>query len=204
MGLGPFDLTGGRSCPCTASCSRSRSWRASWFRIGSAPRAGGRRYAIPASLPIWPAVRQAATAGAAAIDRKSVRDGLLVGRDTTWRMRLLQTVPYLLPFVFGAIKWEIGALRGRPIGYLAGLLAWTMLFALLRYATLDRRTRGGMAVLAETRTASSRLRRAPVADETGLAVALYGTTVLSGSIWGDYHTMRTASSGDGGASGGGS
>jgi len=67
-----------------------------------------------------------------------------------------------------------------------------------------------MAALATARGGSERLRRAPVAAETGMAVALFGTVVLSASAWGEYHTLRASSgrstssdSSDGGGGGGG-
>ena len=133
------------------------------------------------------------------------RAGLLIEVNTAWQVRLFQTAPYLLLLAFGAIKWQIGTLRDRPVGYLTALLVVTAVFALIRFAVVDRRTRSGVAAVASARAGSERLRRAPVATETGLAVALFGTMVLSGSAWGDYHRLRASSGGDGSsASDGGS
>ncbi len=57
-----------------------------------------------------------------------------------------------------------------------------------------------MAVLAETKQRSERLNRAPTGEETGLAVALFGTAVLAGSGLDGFHRLRAQSS-DSGSSG---
>ena len=56
-----------------------------------------------------------------------------------------------------------------------------------------------------SRDQSDRLRKAPTTSEIGLAVALFGTAVLVGSGFADFHTLRHASSdgGGGGSDGGG-
>ena len=129
-------------------------------------------------------------------------DGLLMDGWTALQLRFWQTTPYLLLFAFGWTKVQIGEARGKPVGFLIALLVITVVFALLRFAVLDRRTRAGKEVIEEARERSERLRRAPAEGETGLAVALFGTAVLAGSAWGDFHRMRAAS-GDGGSGGGG-
>jgi uncharacterized protein (TIGR04222 family) len=151
----------------------------------------------------WGHVTRAIRQDADAIEHELVSLGLLIDRSTGWQMRLWQTTPYLLLLLFGALKWEIGTIRDRPVGYLTALLAATAICALVRFAALDRRTRAGVAALKDARLQSSRLRRAPVAEETGLAVALYGTVVLAGSPWSDFHWLRS-SGGDAGSSSGGS
>ncbi len=148
----------------------------------------------PASLA---QLQRAATSAAPATVDALVRAESLIDGGTAWQLRLFQTAPYLLLLAFGAIKWDVGVMRDRPVGFLSGLLVLTALFALIRFAVIDRRTRSGLAALATARAGSERLRRAPVATETGLAVALFGTMVLSGSAWGDYHRLRATSGSDG-------
>jgi uncharacterized protein (TIGR04222 family) len=157
--------------------------------------------ALPTPTP-WARVMKAVSGHAKAIEAQLVRAELLIDRGTALQLRFWQTTPYLLLLVFGAIKWDVGVGRGRPVGYLTAFLILTAIFALIRFASIDRRTRGGVEVLATARTGADRLRRAPTDDEMPMAVALFGTVVLAGSEWNDYHAMRAASSsGDSGSSG---
>lgn len=150
----------------------------------------------------WDAVADAIGRHADPIRERLIADGLLMDGWATLQLRFWQTSPYLLLFAFGWTKLQIGEARGKPVGFLIALLVITSVLAMLRFALLDRRTRAGEEVLGEARERSERLRRAPAEGETGLAVALFGTTVLAGSAWGDFHRMR-ANSGDGGSGGGG-
>lgn len=161
----------------------------------------------------WKAVERAIEAHADPIRRRLISNELLMDGGTVWQMRFWQTTPYLLLLLFGAIKLEVGMSRDRPVGYLTLLLILTAILALVRFLAVDRRTRSGQAAVVQARRSADRLRRAPTGEETGLAVALFGTTVLAGSAWADYHRMRSAgdggstssdsgsSSGDGGGSG---
>ena len=174
------------------------------FRIvpGAQGQTAAERAILRLSSPVTLAnLQRAATSTAPATEDALRRAGLLLEDLIAWELRLFQTVPYLLLLAFGAIKWDIGVMRGHPVGFLTVLLVLTALFALIRFVVVDRRTRSGLAALETARSGSERLRRAPVATETGLAVALFGTTVLSGSAWGDYHRLRAASGGDGSVSG---
>jgi uncharacterized protein (TIGR04222 family) len=159
----------------------------------------------------WNTVQGAIHPHADPVRRRLIANDLLMDGGTVLQMRFWQTTPYLLLLLFGAIKLEVGMSRDRPVGYLTLLLILTAILALVRFLAVDRRTRGGKAVLAQARSNADRIRRAPTAEETGLAVALCGTTVLAGSAWAEYHRMRSAgdassSSGDSGSSsdGGGS
>lgn len=134
------------------------------------------------------------------VERRLIADGLMIDSGTAWQLRFWQTAPYLLLITFGLIKLDIGMLRDKPIGFLTLLLIVTAVFALIRLVAVDRRTKGGIAALREMRSRSDRLRRAHTPDETGMAVALFGTVVLAGSGLQDFHQMRSASSGDGGSS----
>lgn len=156
--------------------------------------------ALPTPSP-WGRVMKAVTPHARAVDDKLVGKGLLISRDVVQQLRLWQTSPYILLMLFGAIKWDVGVGRGRPVGFLTALLIVTIVLAVIRFAAVDRRTRGGIEALASARSSGDRLRRAPTDDEIPLAVALFGTTVLAGSEWNAYHAMRAASSsGDSGNS----
>lgn len=153
----------------------------------------------------WGAVQRALARDAVAIDQRLVDDELLIDMGATWRMRVWQTLPYLLLIGFGLLKYQIGVERDRPVGILTVFLVATAVVALVRFAVVDRRTRAGLRALQDARTGADRLRRAPAADEAALAVALFGTTVLAGSGWEDFHRLRTdgsdGGSGDSGSSG---
>ncbi|WP_404370041.1 TIGR04222 domain-containing membrane protein [Sphingomonas sp. MMS24-J45] len=173
------------------------------FRIvaGTQGETAAERAILTLSSPATLAQLQSAVVGAMPQTKDAlIRSGAMIDDGTAWQLRFFQTAPYLLLLLFGAIKWDVGVLRERPVGYLTALLVVTAVFALIRFAVVDRRTRGGVAVLQSAREGSERLRRAPMATETGLAVALFGTMVLSGSAWGDYHRLRASSGGDGSVS----
>lgn len=157
--------------------------------------------ALPTPSP-WGRVTSAVSGHARAIEDQLIRAELISDRATALQLRFWAITPYLLLVAFGTIKWDVGVGRGRPVGFLTALLVVTAIFAIIRFASIDRRTRGGIDALAEVKAGADRLRRAPTEDELPMAVALFGTTVLAGSAWNDYHAMRAASSsGDGGSSG---
>ncbi len=136
------------------------------------------------------------------VERQLVASGLLMESGTAWQLRFWQTLPYLLLFAFGAIKWDVGMARDRPVGFLTLFLVATAIFALVRFLALDRRTRGGREALAAARAGADRLRRAPTAPETDTAVALFGTAVLAGSGYAAFDAMRRSSGSDSGGGGG--
>lgn len=154
----------------------------------------------------WGAVSRAVGKHASPLRARLIDSDLLIGGGEALQLRFFQTLPYFLLLGFGYTKLLIGEARGRPVGFLTMFLVVTALFALIRFIALDRKTRAGKEALAEARARSERLRRAPAGCETDLGVALFGTAVLVGSDWGDFHTLRQASSsgGDGGSSGCGS
>ncbi|MCX8476710.1 MAG: TIGR04222 domain-containing membrane protein [Sphingomonas sp.] len=160
------------------------------------------RQALALTSPIkWQTLEGTLGRAAEPVERGLIDAGLLLDGATRLQLRFWQTSPYLLLFAFGATKWMIGVDRERPVGFLTVLLAVTAVLAVIRFAAVDRRTRAGQAAVAEAQSGGSRLRRAPAPDEADLAVALFGTAVLAGSPWSDYHEMRR-SSGDGGSGGG--
>lgn len=178
------------------------------LRIVAQPRdvrpAGRTILALP-SPASWASVANAARAPAAAIEQKLIRSGLMIDKARMMPLRLWQAAPFLLLIGFGAIKWQIGVARDKPVGFLTALLAVTIVVAMIRLLAVDRRTKSGLAALSAARDRFERLRRAPAAGEAALAVALFGTTVLAGSALSDFNRMRTAYGGDAGfASDGGS
>lgn len=166
-------------------------------------RSDAERSVLAVSGPAkWRAIAAALEPHAWPVRQRLIRGGKLMTERSVLALRFWQTAPYILLLVFGAIKWEVGTARERPVGYLTALMVVTAILALIRFCVVDRRTRAGKAVIDEARSRLDRLRRAPTRDETGLAVALFGTAVLTATIWGDYHRMRTdnGGSGDGGTS----
>lgn len=153
------------------------------------------------SAPIgWGSIQHALRPHIEPVERTLETSGLLMGRGLTLQMRFWQTAPYLLLIMFGAIKWQVGVARDKPVGFLTVLLVVTALFALIRWCAVDRLTRGGRDALARARAHNDRLRRAPTQLETDHAVALFGTVVLVGSGWAAFHTLRTQTSGSEGSS----
>lgn len=161
-------------------------------------RPAGRAILALTSPASWSAVASAARAPAAAIEQRLVRSGMMIDKASMMPLRLLPAVPFLLLIGFGAIKWQIGVARDKPVGFLVALLVVTAVIALIRMLVVDRRTKGGLAALSTARERFERLRRAPAGGEAALAVALFGTTVLAGSALSDFHRMRTANGGDAG------
>lgn len=173
-----------------------------WTGGSGGGRSEAERQALALNPPIkWQTLEGTLGRAAAPVERGLVDAGLLLDGATRLQLRFWQTSPYLLLFAFGATKWMIGVDRERPVGFLTVLLAVTAILAVIRFVAVDRRTRAGQATVAEAQSESSRLRRAPAPDEADLAVALFGTVVLAGSPWSDYHQMRK-SSGDGGSGSG--
>jgi len=149
----------------------------------------------------WSKARSRLKPEAKAVTQRLEQRGLMLDGMQAMRLRLLQTVPYLLLFGFGFIKLMIGMARDRPVGFLAVLLVATAIAAAVRALVLDRRTRAGMAALKGRRSEAHRLSLAPMQGETGLAVALFGTAVLAGSPLAEFHTMRVMATQGSGCSG---
>ena len=149
----------------------------------------------------WAEIELALRDHVAPLEQRMVASGLLASSEERGNMRFWATLPYAMLIAFGATKCIIGDLRDRPIGILTGLLVLTAIFAIVRWFRTDRRTQAGLDALAVARERSGRVRIAPTNEEIGLAVALFGTTVLVGSGFADFHTLRTAAAtGSGGAS----
>ena len=151
----------------------------------------------------WAEIELALRNYTAPLEQKMINSGLLVTNEERGNLRFWATLPYAMLIVFGATKWFIGDMRDRPIGFLSALLLATAVFAIVRWLRIDRRTEAGLDAVAHIRDQSDRLRKAPTNSEIGLAVALFGTTVLVGSGFADFHKLRHAGSDGGGGSGDG-
>ena len=161
----------------------------------------------------WRAIEQSVKPYAEPIQARMVSLGLLIDSESAARVQLMQTVPYLLLVLFGLVKHFVGSQRDKPVGILTVLVLLTLVFAAIRYCRVDRQTEAARRAVEAAKRQSARLKAAPTAPEIGLAVALFGTTVLAGSLYQDFHQLRNsakgdsggdgASSGDGGGCGGG-
>lgn len=170
---------------------------------GAAASAAERQVlALPAPMR-WREIKSILRACAEPLEQRMVAAGLLVGEAERRALRLSALLPYALLLAFGATKWAIGIARDRPVGFLTALLVATALCAAIRWFTLDRRTQAGIDAVADAAVRARRLRAAPASDEIGLAVALFGTAVLAGSGWAEFHRLRSAGGGDSGTGGDG-
>jgi uncharacterized protein (TIGR04222 family) len=147
-----------------------------------------------------------------AVERRLAAKGLMLESGALFGLRLIAAAPLLLTLCFGATKLIIGVERGKPVAYLAILLLVTVFLTIARFGSVKATTGEGLDLLKRERERSDRLRRAPMRDEMGMSVALFGTAVLAGSELSAFHTMRSrngdgggdgGSSGDGGCGGGG-
>lgn len=153
-----------------------------------------------AGIVTWTDATKATAQDADTVLQRLEAKGWWMGGGSAWQLRLFQALPFALLFAFGLYRQQAGAAEGEPTGFLIGLLALTGFVGLIRLVALDRRTAAGKAVLERARRGNDRLRRAPQEQEMGSAVALFGTGVLVGTPFVAMHSMRQASSGDGGGS----
>lgn len=153
----------------------------------------------------WGTIEKALRPRAHLLRDRLVADQLLMTPERVAMVRICQTVPYMLLIALGVSRWRYGNALDHPTGYLTALLILTVALALTRWITGERRTAGGIAAIEDAQARAQRLRLAPTVGEFPLAVALFGTVVLVGSSWNEFHQMRTDSSNsnDGGGCGGG-
>lgn len=149
----------------------------------------------------WKAAREMIAGAAIQLECGLVDRGLLMELEENRQLRAYAVLPLVLLTGFGSIKVMIGLSRDRPVGFLVAFLVATVIVAIIRIVSLDRRTRSGIRLVSEVRQRSERLGRAPTEAETGTAVALFGTAVLVGSPMAELHGIRRQS--DGSGSGGG-
>ncbi|MGH6652397.1 MAG: TIGR04222 domain-containing membrane protein [Sphingopyxis sp.] len=164
------------------------------FRQGSgaAAAAASDRAVLALASPFgWKDIVAALRPESAALERRLVAGGLLLDAAERRRVGLIATAPFLLLLLVGGAKLLLGLARGKPILFLAILLVITLVIALVRWTGVSDQTRAGRSALKEARQEHDRLKRAPTARETDLAVALFGTTVLAGSAYAAFHQLRT-------------
>lgn len=120
------------------------------------------------------------------VEFQAIDNGLLIDHPMRLKLRLWQSLPFLL--LLGV--WQIGSLLVGFVGsvYPLGILA--VLLAAFRFALVDRRTAAGQRVFSLAFDRWQRLTRAVTSEEAALGVALYGTVVLKGSRWEEFHWMR--------------
>jgi uncharacterized protein (TIGR04222 family) len=150
----------------------------------------------------WHDISEALATHVAQLRQKMTASGLLATDAERASLRFWALLPWLMLLVFGAVTWFGGEAPGRAGAMLIALLVVTAILALVRAFTIDERTRAGIEALDHARTGRDRLRRAPTREETGLAVALFGTVALAGTAWADFHKHRSGDSGGCGSAGG--
>jgi len=161
------------------------------------------RNVLASTTPIgWPAIERTLRTHVEPVERKLILSGLLMTDAERSNLRFWAVLPYLMLLVFGATKWVIGDMRERPVGFLTILLVLTAICAFIRWKSVDNRTVAGRNAVFDAKRESVRLSRAPTDAEVALAVALFGTIVLAGSAWSDFHLLRSASTGGDGGGGG--
>ena len=146
----------------------------------------------------WSAIRHRVAMAAGGIERRLVARGLLMERSEARQLGVYAAIPLALLFGFGLIKLQVGLARDRPVGFLSAFLIATAIAALIRVLGTKRITKAGVTALSEARERSARLKLAPTQQETGTAVALFGTAILVGSPMADLHRMRQSDGGSGG------
>jgi uncharacterized protein (TIGR04222 family) len=150
----------------------------------------------------WSKLQSAASDQYPSLERRLIANGLLMDRPQRLWQQLLTASPLLMVLGFGAIKLMIGLERDKPVGFLAMLLAITGLLIVVRMVRSSPATHEGLQLIAREKAKADRIRRAPQQDEMGTSVALFGTAVLAGSAFSQFHVMRRAQ--DGGGDGGSS
>lgn len=148
----------------------------------------------------WDEAAKALREIAGALRESLIGRGLIMDRSTSWQIRGLSTLPLLFVIALGLYRRAAGAALGEPVGFLTIMLFVLGIVTLIRFFAHDPRTRAGRAAVREAQDRSSRLKRAPMAGETGTAVALFGTAVLVGTPFAPLHAMRQTSSSDSGSS----
>ena len=174
---------------------------ARYLAAGDLLMSGPGKFATPDGRQLgWRDVTRDHAAAANALERRLRGEGLVMRPDELPRVKLWAALPFLLVGGVGIVRLLLGVAAGRPVGFLSMLLAVTAVIALSRWKGVDRRTAGGIETLARARGSHDRLRRAPMQPEMGMAVALFGTTVLAGSAYAAFHQFRAPSGGDGSSS----
>ena len=148
----------------------------------------------------WSAAKSSLDAHANAMRRELERKGLLIAEGERLYHRVMPALPFAFLLLLGAFRWQAGSAQGEPVGYLTMLMLVTLVLGLIRLVKFNPRTRAGEQVLESARTEAQRLRSATPANETGLAVGLFGTAVLVGTPYAPLHAMNKSNAAGGGSS----
>jgi uncharacterized protein (TIGR04222 family) len=137
----------------------------------------------------------------AAVEGKRLRhrlemQRLLLDDGQRAQLRLVQALPLAALLAFGALRLAQGIPNDKPVGYLTLLMVLTLVL-LIRSLVIDPRSRAGIGAVKAAQDAHRRLRLAAPDAEAGLAVALFGTVVLTGSWLETLHRLRSSSGGVG-------
>lgn len=165
---------------------------------------GAERALLALPMPTkWEPIADIAKHHAKTLAQGFERHGLYM-TDGEWRaLRWWGLLPFVTIAGIGIVRLALGIARGEAVGFLLVFLLATGIAILIVRFSGDRRTKGAHRALRDLRERHIRLKSAPTRDETGLAVALFGTAVLAGSPFAEFHALRQAS-GDSGSSDGGS
>ena len=124
----------------------------------------------------WKALRRVTDTGAARIEADLVRRGLLLARGEWLQLGFYSVIPLLALMVFGLAKVFVGLSRERPVEFLLFFMFITACVVAARWSGTDKRTKAGLAARDDALDTFTRLSQAHTKDETGMAVALFGTT----------------------------
>ncbi|HSF12877.1 MAG TPA: TIGR04222 domain-containing membrane protein [Erythrobacter sp.] len=131
------------------------------------------------------------------------REGLMLHPEDLGRLRWLSITPFVALFLLGLYRQRAGAAEGEATGFLVILMVLTIGLTVFRFARFDERTTAGVSAIARLKTRHARLARAPLSEEVGMAVALFGTGVLVGTPWEPVHALKLKDGSDGGGGGSG-
>lgn len=118
------------------------------------------------------------------------RRGLLHAPERARQVAVLSALAPATVLLFGLAKIAIGVARDRPVLFLVLFAIALAVVCLVLINKRARHTRAGLVAIAELKRRHSRLMRAPRDKEWGLALALAGTAVLSGTAVAAFHDFR--------------
>jgi uncharacterized protein (TIGR04222 family) len=115
-------------------------------------------------------------------------DGLLLTPSQRWGMWFLTILPLVVVGLgFGLPRLVMGLMNGKPSGFLFFSLVAAFFAFIIFSTTTPRRTRRGDAALARLQSDPGLLKHARPAEvggyDAGLAVALFGTAALAGTVY---------------------
>ncbi|KPQ20356.1 MAG: TIGR04222 domain, partial [Porphyrobacter sp. HL-46] len=115
------------------------------------------------------AARAALAVHAERVTARLRRQGLVAFAEEVNRLRWLAITPFGVLFVTGLYRQRAGSALDEPTGGLVGLLIVTVMAAVIRFATVDTRTAGGIETYHRMCDRAERMRRAPQPHEAALA-----------------------------------